>query len=285
VSTTGNVLASYFIATDSGNVLSLTTRSGDSNNSNANPQIIMGYAGTADYPSFIHTTHNAGTPVDNTIEFWTSDGTQAGTFPANAVLGLTVTNGNIETGGILTNNYYYANGTPVSFGGSSYGNANVADFLDSLGSNAIITTGNITGGNVSATANVIGNGYARFSGTFDESQASTAGLYLGYAGGTPRMMFGTGNTLQTFEIDNDGGTLRFYQPGSTKASLTSQGVFDANVIVTTPKSLSSLTAVAGARAFVNNGNLIAAGNFGAQIGGGGSNIVPVWSDGTNWYIG
>jgi hypothetical protein len=225
VSTTGNVLASYFIATDSGNVLSLTTRSGDSNNSNANPQIIMGYAGTADYPSFIHTTHNAGTPVDNTIEFWTSDGTQAGTFPANAVLGLTVTNGNIETGGILTNNYYYANGTPVSFGGSSYGNANVADFLDSLGSNAIITTGNITGGNVSATANVIGNGYARFSGTFDESQASTAGLYLGYAGGTPRMMFGTGNTSQTLEIDNDGGTLRFYKPGTTLASLTNTGDF------------------------------------------------------------
>ena len=50
-------------------------------------------------------------------------------------------------------------------------------------------------------------------------------MYLGYAGGTPRIMFGTGNTSQTFEIDNDSGTLRFYQPGSTKASLTSTGDF------------------------------------------------------------
>jgi hypothetical protein len=57
------------------------------------------------------------------------------------------------------------------------------------------------------------------------------------------------------------------------------------VAVTIPVPLASLTATAGARAFVNNGNLSAAGNFGAQIGGGGSNTVPVWSDGVNWYIG
>jgi hypothetical protein len=47
----------------------------------------------------------------------------------------------------------------------------------------------------------------------------------------------------------------------------------------------NLIPAAGARAFVNNANLVAAGNFGAQISGGGSNTVPVWSDGTNWYIG
>jgi hypothetical protein len=44
-------------------------------------------------------------------------------------------------------------------------------------------------------------------------------------------------------------------------------------------------AVAGGRAFVNNGNLVATGNFGAQIGSGGSNVIPVWSNGTNWYVG
>ena len=45
------------------------------------------------------------------------------------------------------------------------------------------------------------------------------------------------------------------------------------------------SAVAGARAFVNDGHLVASGNFGAQDGNGGSNTVPVWSDGSNWYIG
>jgi hypothetical protein len=66
---------------------------------------------------------------------------------------------------------------------------------------------------------------------------------------------------------------------------TSGNVTTAGSVVTTPIALANLTAIAGGRAFVNNGNLAAVGNFGAQIGSGGSNIVPVWSDGTNWYIG
>jgi len=37
--------------------------------------------------------------------------------------------GNAFVGSIYTNNYYYANGAPVSFGGSSYGNANVSAYL------------------------------------------------------------------------------------------------------------------------------------------------------------
>jgi len=42
---------------------------------------------------------------------------------------------------------------------------------------------------------------------------------------------------------------------------------------------------AGRKAFVSDGNLVASGNFGAVISGGGSNTVPVYSDGTNWRIG
>lgn len=65
------------------------------------------------------------------------------------------------------------------------------------------------------------------------------------------------------------------------------GTTSANSIitVTVPVALANLSAVAGGRAFVNNANLSAANNFGAQIGSGGSNTVPVWSDGVNWYIG
>ena len=112
-------------------------------------------------------------------------------------------------------------GNIVTAGGSG-GNISGANVITA---NTFSATGNITGGNLIATANVLGSGYARFAGTFDESQASTAGLYLGYAGGTPRMMFGTGNTSQTLEIDNDGGTLRFYKPGTTLASLNTSGDF------------------------------------------------------------
>jgi len=56
-------------------------------------------------------------------------------------------------------------------------------------------------------------------------------------------------------------------------------------VTSTPVLLANLTAVAGGRAFINNANLVATGNFGNQVGGSGSNTVPVWSDGANWYIG
>jgi hypothetical protein len=159
--------------TSSANVLNLVTRNGDANPNNTKPQITMGYAGTTDYPQFIHTRHNAGSNLYNTIEMWTSDGTQAGTFPANAILGLTVTNGNIATGGILTDNYYYANGSPVSFG-SSYGNANVVANLAALGSNPVSTTGNITSGNLTG-GNVLTGGLISATGNITGGNIVTAG--------------------------------------------------------------------------------------------------------------
>ena len=68
-------------------------------------------------------------------------------------------------------------------------------------------------------------------------------------------------------------------------NITSGNINTGSRVVTTPVAFSTLTAVTGARAFVNDGNLVAATNFGAQVSGGGANTVPVWSDGTNWYIG
>jgi hypothetical protein len=166
--TGGNILTGGQVsATGSTNTLNLITRNGDANPVNSKAQITMGYNGTTDYPQFIHTRHNAGSNLYNTIELWTSDGTQAGTFPANAILGLTVTNGNIATGGILTDNYYYANGTPVTFGGSSYGNANVVANLAALGSNPVSTTGNITAANFIGNGATLSNVATQITGSWD----------------------------------------------------------------------------------------------------------------------
>jgi hypothetical protein len=60
------------------------------------------------------------------------------------------------------------------------------------------------------------------------------------------------------------------------------------VIVGNTVAVGSLPAAAssgGARAMVNNSNVVASGNFGAIVAGGGANTVPVYSDGTNWRIG
>lgn len=71
----------------------------------------------------------------------------------------------------------------------------------------------------------------------------------------------------------------------TTSNVVASNNVSAKTLITTPITLSSLTAVAGSRSFISDANLVATGNWGAIVGGGGSNTVPVWSDGTNWYIG
>ena len=61
-------------------------------------QIAFGYNSTSSYPSFIRTRHNSGGASGNAIEFFTGDGTAAGVFPTNAVLGLSVNGGSVGVG-------------------------------------------------------------------------------------------------------------------------------------------------------------------------------------------
>lgn len=55
--------------------------------------------------------------------------------------------------------------------------------------------------------------------------------------------------------------------------------------VTVANLPTAATAGAGARAFVSDSTVVAAGNFGAIVAGTGANAVPVYSDATNWRIG
>lgn len=57
----------------------------------------------------------------------------------------------------------------------------------------------------------------------------------------------------------------------------------------TPVAVASLpaasTAIAGMRMAVNNSNATLTAGIGAIVAGGGSSVVPVFCDGTNWRIG
>jgi hypothetical protein len=86
-----------------------------------------------------------------------------------------------------------------------------------------------------------------------------------------------GNISATGNISTDS----YITAGNIGVSTT----ITTQTLVTDPGPLSGLTLAFGARGFINDGNLAAAGNFGAQVAGGSGNSVPVWSDGTNWYIG
>lgn len=111
-------------------------------------------------------------------------------------------------------------------------------------------------------------------------------LATGENGTVNDIIFGTGGFLTTNEfarISNANNALEFYAGGN----ITGANVIAANTVKSTVVAFSALPSAttAGLRAFINNGNLTASGNFGAQVTGGGSNTVPVYSDGTNWRIG
>ncbi len=189
----------------------------------------------------ISTGNNGGTQYD-----WKFDNTGVLTVPGEGIINsiddvVTLKSSNTVSGN--SNSVYLGTSGGLGFFDTAI-SANWLEIFRNGSDPQLATTGNLLirtdstntaptwtfGANGTLTApggisagNVLGNGHASFTGSFDESQASNAGVYLGYAGGTPRIMLGTGNTSQTFEIDNDGGNLRFYQPGSTKATLTSNG--------------------------------------------------------------
>jgi hypothetical protein len=103
----------------------------------------------------IITTANIGT-LNTTLITTGSNvtaGSLVGTWTANGGLNgnsFIVTNGNIFTAGIKTDNYYYANGDPFNPSGT-YNNGNVYDYL--TGSNAVSQfTGNIAPTKVTTTA-------------------------------------------------------------------------------------------------------------------------------------
>jgi hypothetical protein len=73
---------------------------------------------------------------------------------------------------------------------------------------------------------------------------------------------------------------------SASGNITGGNILTAGVVKTTAKTFSTLPAAAnvgaGARSFITDANTA---TFGSQVTSGGSNAVPVWTNGTNWYVG
>ena len=77
---------------------------------------------------------------------------------------------------------------------------------------------------------------------------------------------------------------------TVSGNLDVQSTVTTAVFVTTPTTLAVIGSAAasfgaGARAFVTDANRVAVANFGQVVATGGSNSVPVYSDGTDWRIG
>jgi hypothetical protein len=98
---------------------SLLLRNGDNKDGDGNDvQIAFGFDGSKNFKHWIRTRHN-NELVGSAIDFYVNDGTEAGTFPANAVLGLSINGGNV---GIRT----LAAGNPLAVNRSADGT--IVDF-------------------------------------------------------------------------------------------------------------------------------------------------------------
>jgi hypothetical protein len=128
---------------------------------------------------------------------------------------------------------------------------------------------------ITGNANVVYVGTSGGLG-FNDQEIDGNWLEIFRSGTEPQIATTVGNLL----IQTTSNATPYNWTFGSTGTLTTPGS-----VINTPVALANLTAVSGARAFVNNANLVAADNFGAQISGGGSNTVPVWSDGANWYIG
>jgi hypothetical protein len=162
---------------------------------------------------------------------------------------------------------------PVVSSGTTYQitGANLQNYFGS----AVRISNGTTEVNIGASG---GNANISVGGVSNVAVFTTTGVTVNGALSVP--------VLTTNNIRSDDSSFVNIEDGvNVTGAIVASNNITTNTLITPPVAYATLTAVAGARAFINNGNLVAAGNFGAQVIGGGSNVVPVWSNGTNWYIG
>ena len=136
----------------------------------------------------------AGANVSGTVSSATTAGTvttaaQANITSVGTLTSLTVS-GNTTSGGVKTDNYYYANGTPISFAGT-YSNSNVASYLPTytgtvgatvLTSGANTTAGTITGNWSLSTGSRLNATYADLAEYYSADQNYEPGTVLEFGG-------------------------------------------------------------------------------------------------------
>lgn len=165
VTVTGNLQANNITALNN-----ITGANGSFTNISvsANANIATGNITTGNISTLNTTviTTGANTTAGTLTGTWTANGGSSGNT-------LIVTNGNIVAStGIKTDNYYYANGTPISFAGT-YNNSNVAAYLPTYGgailANTVTATAITTGANTTAgtiTGNFTLTSGSRFNATY-----------------------------------------------------------------------------------------------------------------------
>lgn len=177
------------------------------------------------------------------------------------------------------NNTANITGTGVNVSGTlnATGNANVGN----IGAANGVYTANITAANIYANTGIIGaQNLKGEGGNISNIQGANVSGTVGSA-----TTAGTVTTAAQPNITSVGTLSSLSVTNNATANTIVANTYMKTVAVTFATLPTAATAGAGARAFITDGNVAIAGNVGNQISGGGSNSLPVYSDGTNWRIG
>ena len=108
------------------------------------------------------------------------------------------------------------------------GSTTLTGTLQTAAQTNITSVGTLT--SLSTTGNLTANGYGYFGGVFNET-STTGGVFAGNTGsGTPSPRIGlfNGTASQNWQIDNYGGTFRWFTPGVTRMQLDANGNLTVN---------------------------------------------------------
>jgi len=140
-----------------------------------------------------------------------------------------------------------------------------------------LTTLGVTKFSVNATGFV---SCAGLNSTGDIGAGAFSGVFghVILSGATNQLLFNNTGVSEisstSLRVDNGASTSRDLQVRRLRTEATTVGSLG-----------SAATAGAGARSLVTNATLALAAGLGTTVAAGGANIVPVFSDGTNWIIG
>lgn len=147
--------------------------------------------------------------------------TLASTTIAGRVVLSSLTDGCLST----VSNILTSSGLPCgSGGGGSNQFTQVTGGLQTATTTDYLQAAYLIASSTTGTSSFFGG--AIFRGNFDET-SSVQSVQPGYANGTPRILFANGTPAQNWQIDNNGGSFRWYLPGETHMTLnkTTQGMF------------------------------------------------------------
>jgi hypothetical protein len=197
----------------------------------------------------------------------------------------TVTGGNIQTAGIvsaagnITGNYFIGNGSQLTgIATSTYGNANVANFMANYGANTVSTTGNITanyfignGSQLTGVIKTLGNAFTTISSNGVSITAATSTSTATLTPGNNITIVGNASTNITvfsvvdapvFTGNVTGGNIRTAGQVSATGNVTGGNIRTAGVVSATSTVTGGNLATGGtvsATGNITGGNIRTAG--------------------------